>query len=304
MFILNKIASRIRRHNRTLFSLDSRLDELKLNQGKILGELNKLKRSRNIQDYEFKIFSQWGEDGIITKLVSCLEIKNKTFIEFGVQDFTESNCRYLMMNNNWAGFVIDGSSENIHRLRSSYYYHQYQIDSAAAFITKENINELLRQSRFDRDLGILSIDLDGVDYYICEAIEEFQPRILILEYNAVFGKDRKITVPYEAAFLRTKNHYSNLYYGASLAAMQYLADIKGYTIVGTTTSGGNAFFVRNDLINIELMDFTANAAFSDSTSRESRDVGGELTYVIGSDRLAIIKGLPVLNVVSGQIETI
>jgi len=304
MFILNKMVTRLRGHNRTLCSLDSRLDELKVNQGKILGELYRLKNSSNIQDYEFKIFSQWGEDGIIQKLVSCIEIKNKTFIEFGVQDFTESNCRYLMMNDNWSGFVIDGATENIERLKSSYYYHQYQIDSLAAFITRENINELLRQSRFERDLGILCIDLDGVDYYIYEAIEEFYPRILILEYNAVFGKNRKIAVPYDAAFFRTTNHFPNLYYGASLAAMEYLAAKKGYTLVGTTSSGGNAFFVRNDLMNSELRARTANEAFSDSTSRESRDASGKLTHVGGSDRLAIIRGLPVFNVESAQNETI
>ena len=92
---------------RTMKYLLMEIDHIKISQGKILSELNKKKNSKNIQDYEFKIFSQWGEDGIIQKIIDSIEIKNKTFIEFGVGNFLESNCRFLMMHNNWSGFVID-----------------------------------------------------------------------------------------------------------------------------------------------------------------------------------------------------
>ena len=96
--------------DRRFIDLKAHLDDIKINQGMILSHLNNAKTSRDLKDYEFKIFSQWGEDGIIQHLVDSIAIKNKTFIEFGVEDFQESNCRFLLMKDNWKGFVIDGSS--------------------------------------------------------------------------------------------------------------------------------------------------------------------------------------------------
>ena len=128
-------------------------DSIKISQGKVLSKLNKNKISKNIQDYEFKIFSQWGEDGIIQKIIDSIEIKNKTFIEFGVGDFFESNCRFLMMHNNWSGFVIDSSEKMIEMLKRAYFYWKYNLKSNNAFIYKENINNLLLKSEFDFDLG-------------------------------------------------------------------------------------------------------------------------------------------------------
>ena len=159
---------------------------------------------RNLADYEFKIFSQWGEDGIIQYLSKAVELKHKTFIEFGVESFMEANCRFLLMKDNWSGYVIDGSSANIAKLKNFYFYWKYHIDAVDAFITKDNINELLARSGFDKDLGILSIDIDGNDYYILEAINAVRPRILICEYNAVFGATRKISVPYDPEFSRNQ----------------------------------------------------------------------------------------------------
>ncbi len=101
----------------TIFKISERLDEIKINQGMLLASINEKKESRNLRDYEFKVFSQWGEDGILQRLINVVEIKNRTFIEFGVEDFFESNCRYLLMKDNWSGLVIDGSSGNINRLK-------------------------------------------------------------------------------------------------------------------------------------------------------------------------------------------
>jgi hypothetical protein len=138
-----------------------KFEEIKINQGLILTKLNQTNTSKNLKDYEFKVFSQWGEDGIIQYLINILEIKNKTFIEFGVEDFSESNCRFLMMKDDWRGFVIDGSRQNIEKLKKSYYFWKHDLKAIPAFIDRENINELLSKSDFDCDLGILSIDVDG-----------------------------------------------------------------------------------------------------------------------------------------------
>jgi hypothetical protein len=287
-----------------VLDVDERLDELKMNQGLILSLMQRERRSKNLRDYEFKIFSQWGEDGIIQHLTRALEIKNKTFIEFGVERFFEANCRFLMMKDNWSGFVIDGSSKNIKRLKNSYFYWRYDINAVEAFITKENINELLLRSAFDEDIGILSIDIDGNDYHVLEAISTFKPRILICEYNAVFGATRKISIPYDPAFSRTHGHFSNLYWGASLSALTQLAGRKGYSLIGTNSAGSNAFYVRNDLLNERVEVLSAPEIFTSSKIRESRNLDGVLTYVGGSDRLKLIQGLPVVNVETGKSEAL
>ena len=280
------------------------IDELKINQGIMLAERNKRKHSTNLKDYEFKVFSQWGEDGILQYLTSAIDIREKTFIEFGVADFFESNCRFLLMKDNWSGFVLDGSAANISRLKESYFYWKYELVAVDAFITRDNINDLLKRSGFGEDLGILSIDLDGNDYHVLEAVEGFRPRILICEYNAVFGPTRRITVPYDASFVRTSKHYSNLYYGASLGAIVSLAKKKGYSLAGTNSAGSNAFFVRNDLLDEQINFLDAEDGFSPSKFRESRDGDGNLTYVAGDARLKLIAGLPALNVETGRIEEI
>lgn len=278
-----------------------RLDAMMINQGLILSALNETRNSTKLEDYEFKVFSQWGEDGIIQFLSKAIEIKHKTFIEFGVESFIEANCRFLLMKDNWSGYVIDASPSNIAILKNSYFYWKYHVDAVHAFVTKDNINDLLAKSRFDEDVGILSIDIDGNDYFILEAIDAIRPRILICEYNAVFGA-RKISVPYEPHFFRTRKHYSNLYWGASLAAITFLANRKGYSLVGTNSSGCNAFFVRNDLLNEKVKVLTAEEAFLPSPIRQSRDKQGNLSYLAGSDRLEAIRGLRVVNVVTEALE--
>jgi hypothetical protein len=301
---MTRIGSYLRKIKK-IFNLISSLeqvnDEIKVNQGYMLGSINMKKNSLNIQDYEFKIFSQWGEDGIIQHLLDVVEVKNKTFIEFGVESFKESNCRFLMVKNNWKGFVIDGSDENIAELRQSYYFWKYNLTAVSSFITKQNVDSLLMRSGFDEDLGLLSIDIDGNDYYVLQAIESFKPRILICEYNAVFGA-RKITVPYDDNFQRTNKHFSNLYFGASLSALVYLAQTRGYSLVGVNSNAVNAFFVRNDLLSDKLTVLTADEAFFPSEFREARDSHGQLTYCSGDLRLAQLAGMPVVNVETGQIE--
>jgi len=302
--VMKKIRRKVDTLLRFAWHVEAIVDEIKINQGLILSELNKSKRSRDLRDYEFKVFSQWGDDGLIQKLIDTIEIENKTFIEFGVQDFYESNCRFLMTKDNWAGFVIDGSASNIRRLKASHFYWRHALEAIAAFLSRANINEILARSKFDHDLGLLSIDIDGVDYFVLEAIDYYKPRILIVEFNAIFGPERKITVPYDERFCRTDKHHSNLYFGASLSALTHLANKKGYELVGINSACVNAFFVRKDLVNEKLQVLTPEQAYTPSAFRESRDSRGNASYLSGDARLAAIKGLPVTNVETGASETV
>ncbi|HVT38795.1 MAG TPA: hypothetical protein VHE78_07115 [Gemmatimonadaceae bacterium] len=278
------------------------LTAIQLNQGRILSELNASKPVSRLNDCEFEVFSQFGEDGIIQRLVRHLPVKHHTFIEFGVEDFSEANCRFLMMNDNWRGYVLDGSARQVEKLRKWEQFWRYDLRARCAFVTRENVNDLLGASGFAQDLGILSIDVDGMDYWVLEAIEAVRPRILIVEYNALFGADRLITVPYDAQFSRVRAHSSALYFGASLGAIAAAATRKGLALVATESSGTNAFFVREDLLGNGLDALPVRAAYHGSLARQSRDAQGKLDYLDRAGRMAAIRGMPVMNVETGAVE--
>jgi len=271
--------------------------------GNMLSKQQWLLNSKNINDYEFKIFSQFGDDGIIQYLIKYINIKNELFIEFGVQDYMESNTRFLLMNNNWSGFVMDGSIENMDSLQRQSWYWKYNLTNKAVFIDKDNINSLLSDTKFS-DIGILHIDIDGNDYWILKEIDltKLNPAIIIMEYNSVFGKDRPITIPYHKDFIRTNYHYSNLYYGASLPALCCLAEQKGYSLIGCNNAGNNSYFVRKDLLNDKIKEVPIHIAYKESKFRESRDEDGKLTFLLGENRLKILQGLEVINVLTGLTE--
>jgi hypothetical protein len=283
-----------------LLQTDRRLEEIKLNQGRILTAMQTPDGSIPLWKREFKIFSQWGEDGIIQYLTNQLDIARHTFIEFGVENFNESNCRFLMMKDQWRGFVIDGSQDNIDQLKNSYYYWQYQLNGKAAFITRENINQLLEESGFNKELGILSVDIDGIDYHVLEALHDWRPAILIVEYNDVFGWKRPVSVPYDSAFVRGKKHFSNQYWGANLPAFCFLADNRGYALVGTNSAGSNAFFVRRELLNDAVREVELVSCVREAIFRDSRDEAGRLTFLAGTTRSHAISNMSIIDVCSGE----
>ncbi|HYY57173.1 MAG TPA: hypothetical protein VE842_07545, partial [Pyrinomonadaceae bacterium] len=245
-------------------------------------------------DAEFKVFSQFGDDGIIQYLINNIEIEERTFIEFGVENYTESNTRFLLINNNWKGLVMDGSAAHIEYIKSDSIYWRHELTAVHGFIDKENVNGLISDNGFSGALGILSIDIDGNDYWIWECIREVEPAIVIIEYNSVFGKSRAITIPYDAAFNRTRAHPSNLYWGASLRAMCLLAEKKGYVFVGSNSSGNNAYFVRKDKLGpIRALD--PESGYVKSRFRESLDEHGRLTYLSDAERLKAIEEMIVYD---------
>jgi hypothetical protein len=274
-------------------------------QGKILSDIVKMRTSiENLSDVEFSVFSQFGDDGIIQWLIHHLKITNRTFIEFGVSDYMEANTRFLLMNNNWSGLIMDGSEKNISRIMRSDYIWKHELLAKSVFITRENINLLLDESHFDPEVGLLHIDLDGMDYWVWKEISVISPVILILEYNSVFGLDRAITVPYDEGFIRTKSHYSTLYWGASLRALLHLSSQKGYSFIGCNSAGNNAYFIRKDKLNHLIREVSLEEGFVESKYRESLDQSGMQSFLRGKERLDILRGMPVLNVITGQPEVI
>ncbi|MDB6174848.1 MAG: dehydrogenase [Chthoniobacteraceae bacterium] len=250
----------------------------------------------DLKSQEFKVYSQWGEDGIIQFLLRQVPVKRRIFVEFGVQDFTESNTRFLLKHDNWSGLIIDGSQADIDYVKRDSIYWRYNLKAVCAFINRENIDLLLRDHGLVGEIGLLSVDIDGNDYWVWEQITVVNPAIVIVEYNARFGAERAVTIPYAADFQRTKAHHSNIYYGASLAALVALGRRKGYAFVGTNSAGNNAFFVRADLRPESLPELSAAEGFTDSQFREARDARGRLTFASAKEEAAILATCPLVEV--------
>ena len=256
-----------------------------------------------LSDVGFKVFSQWDEDGIIQYLLSKVPMENKVFVEFGVEDYRESNTRFLLVNDNWKGLIMDSNPDHIKRIRSRDLYSRHELLAVQAFITKDTINPLFKSNGVSGDIGLLSIDVDGNDYWIWEAIDVVSPRIVICEYNSLFGKKEAVTIPYDEKFDRTRAHHSNLYFGASLKALCILAQRKGYVFVGSNMTGINAFFVRRDVAG-NLKEIDCEIGYVKSTIRESRDEAGRFTYVSGDDRVSVIANLKVVDLVTKQTKNV
>ena len=278
------------------------LEQLKLLHGQaVVREMLRAGPYANIHDSEIGVFSQWGDDGIIQYLVSLTEPLPDSFIEFGVEDYREANTRFLLLNNNWRGLVFDGSERNIAAIRSDYQYWRHGLRAMQAFVTRENIDELITTAGHGGEVGLLSIDIDGNDYWVWEAIKSIEPVIVVVEYNSVFGPERALTVPYQADFSRNEAHSSNLFYGASLAALHHLGERKGHALVGCNSAGNNAYFVRRDRLRPPLRGLTPGEAFVESRFRDSRDRAGRLTYLEGQDRLLAIASMKVWDIVLGEL---
>lgn len=248
-----------------------------------------------LSDSEFSGFSQWGEDGIIDWLIEKIPGIPRTFVEFGVEDYRESNTRMLLHLRNWSGLVIDGSKENIISIWKERIYWKYDLIAKCAFIDRDNVNDLIAMGGMSGEIGLLSIDIDGNDYWVWQAINVINPAIIVCEYNAVFGDIKLITVPYKANFMRTEAHHTNLYFGASLPALIYLANQKGYKLIGTNSNGCNAFFVRKDFVNNVLKSISEVRSYP-SKFRESRNEFGQLTFKRGQSRLEMIRDCPIYDI--------
>lgn len=272
------------------------IDDLKILTAKVLVNQSHARGLLpNLPSAEFKVFSQWGDDGIIQYLIHLLDVTPHTFIEFGVENYEEANTRFLLLNNNWAGLVIDSNPQHIESILGGEYYWRHQLSAVCSFVTRENINQLFTEHGFAGPIGILSIDIDGNDFWIWEAITVVEPVIVIIEYNSVFGCDRAVTIPYDPTFNRTDAHYSNLYFGASLKALCLLAAKKGYSFIGSNSAGNNAYFVRTDQLG-PLHPLTAQEGYVTSRFRESQYLHGGNSYITGQKRLAEIAHLAVLDI--------
>ncbi len=205
----------------------------------------KYRDSKRLTRFEHKIFSQFGEDGIIAEIFNRIGVTNRFFVEFGVENGTETNTTRLLLNG-WQGLWIEGKKEYIDEMQKSFsgYLSQNRLAILHSFITAENIENLFSQGNVPKDIDLLSIDIDRNDFHVWNSITNYRPRVVIIEYNAIFSPADHFIVPYDP----NATWDGSSYFGASIDAYCQLGASKGYKLVGCSYAGVNAFFVREDLV--------------------------------------------------------
>jgi hypothetical protein len=190
--------------------------------------------------YRVKMFQglqgQSDEAGIISALAES-SVAPKTFIEFGFHPI-QFNCADLAKDPSWHGMLVDGNSNQVEDARALL---SGRIKIVEAFLTLDNL-DFIREAF--AETGILSIDVDGNDYWFLEKLIDIKPSVICIEYNASFGLE-PITVPYDANFDRHQKHPSGWYHGASLSALAKLCATHGYGLAAVSEAGANAFFTRS-----------------------------------------------------------
>ena len=188
----------------------------------------------------FRLLSQNQEDGMLWSLFQQIGTTTKTFVELG-SGATGGNAAMLAGEFGWTGLMVEGDHGKV-----EYAGRRFpRAKAVCAWITPETVNDLLERNGFAGEVDLLSVDVDGVDYWVWQAITVCSARLVMLEYNSMFGPDRAVTVPYDPKFNRRDHRFC--YYGASLSAMTQLSATKGYRLVAVEPTGVNAFFLRNDV---------------------------------------------------------
>lgn len=201
----------------------------------------------DFRDVEFRCFSQNGEDGILVYLFALLGTTNRKVVELCAGSGMECNAANLIINHGWRGLLIDGDPEQI-AVGKEFYARCKNTFSApptlvASWVTPEIVNDLLRTHDFAGEIDLLSLDMDGNDYWVWRALDCIRPRVIILEFNAGCGPEKSLTMRYDPDF---RPDYSRPPYrfGASLPAFVKLAREKGYRLVGVQSLGFNALFIQ------------------------------------------------------------
>jgi len=244
---LPEILKNLKSLNSSSSKYQDRLTELQIDNY-LLENLHKNPKYDNpkkLNRYEFKVFSQAGEDGIISEIFNRIGTTNKFFVEFGVGNGLENNSAYLLVKG-WQGYWIEGSDRFCQSIRQSFedLIANQQLTLKNTFITGENIEDLFRKGNVPTELDLLSIDIDGNDYWVWQAITNYRPRVVILEYNAIYPPESSWVMQYNPSHQWKYNSHM----GSSLKALEKLGHQKGYKLVACSFSGVNAFFVREYLL--------------------------------------------------------
>ncbi len=238
-----------------------------------------------LERYEYSWLSQNGEDGIIRYLFEQIGFESRYFVEFGFHA-KQCNVLRLMRYESCRGLVMDGSAENC-----SYFNHAAKelgidgVKAVQAFITLDNLEDLISGNGAPREIDFLSLDVDGNDYWFWQKLGCISPRVVCIEYNAGIGPELSWTVPYDPEFERYTKHPSGFFHGASIAALESLGSKKGYRLIGCDSTGTNAFFLRDDIELDDVPTLSAAEAYRAHQNWLGRGISE-------AEQLEIMKALP------------
>ena len=276
---------------------------LMLGTSHILNMRKNYKNISNLNEVDFKVFSQNGEDGIIDYLLFSLQIEKPKFIEIGVGDYYESNTRFLFERSSGDGLIIDIIDNLQKRVEKNIRLWRGNVKILNRKIDSENILATLKEFNFFDNIDLFSIDVDSIDYWILEKMPKKFCKLIVAEYNPYFGSNLEISVPNDKNFDRSKYHHSNLCFGASLKSIINLLDRKGFIFLGTNLFKNNAFFVNSDFkdnLFLEIPNNNELNSFTNASFRESRDINNKLNFIDPKDILNEIKKCKVVDLSSSE----
>lgn len=223
---------------------------------------------RQPSTWEFSGFSQNGEDGILDVLRKQLLSSNRYFVEIGAADGIENNSGWLLVAEKYNGLLIEGNEKLVERARRTVVGYSIGAEIHNMFVTKESVYDIGALS-FHHDPDVFSLDIDGNDYYIAQAVLEsgFRPRIFVVEYNSVYGAERSMTIEYKSDFVFTQAHPSHLYYGVSIRGWRKLFTAHGYRFVTVDRNGVNGFFVDPQFFDQTFLDGVCGLEFAENCSQ-------------------------------------
>jgi hypothetical protein len=246
---------------------------------------------RHPATWEFSGFSQNGEDGILDVLRRQLRGGTRDFIEIGASDGIQNNSAWLVVAERYDGIMIEGNPRLVERARRTVIDYSIGAECHARFVTRENV-AALREFATRLEPDVVSLDIDGNDYHVARAMLEagFRPKIFVVEYNSVFGPDRRVTIPYDASFVFTQAHPTQLYYGVSVAGWRSFLEGQGYRFVTVDRNGVNAFFVDPRWFDAGFLGAVQGLAFAENRYqyRKFRKPSGE--------QFELIAGLPLVEI--------
>lgn len=218
--------------------------------------------------WEFSGFSQNGEDGILDVLRKNLKVSNRYFIEIGAADGIENNSGWLLVAEKYNGMLIEGSPHLVERAKRTVVGYSIGAEIHNMFVTKESVCDL-KAMALHHDPDVFSLDIDGNDYYIAQAIFDagFRPKIFAVEYNSVYGPERSMTIEYQPAFVFTRAHPSHLYYGVSISGWRRFFEQHDYRFVTVDRNGVNGFFVDPLHFEASFLDGLQGLEFAENQSQ-------------------------------------
>lgn len=252
----------------------------------------------DIRQAEVRVFSQNGEDGILDFIFERLRLIKPNILEIGVGDFSECNSKFANFFRGSGVYLVD-SNQGLDQINNR--YRSRKINSRFFFeiiwIDAANAKEVFNRAKAKLDtIDVLSIDIDGNDFWVLQQIPLDELQVIVVEYNPSLSDTKPITVAYDANFDRTTKHYSWKYYGATLEAFQNFLQGKGFHLIGATSQGTNAFFIKSDFESLFRDVIKSASEYKNLDSREARSRDGTLSYIDIHNEREMLKTLPYVEV--------